>query len=149
MTPPPTVALEACPFCGGEPISHGIEPHTHQVSFGGFTMPDHKGSHVIECSRCECGMIADTQLEAVAAWNQRHVATPKPVECETASREPPHCPTCECGAAAPADKAVSDVRLRNTRAWAQARVGQLSGADVIVAACDEALAARDLAQRGL
>jgi len=37
---------------------------------------------------------------------------------------------------------VTDERLRNTRVWAQARVGSLSGAEVIVAACDEALAAR-------
>jgi hypothetical protein len=40
------------------------------------------------------------------------------------------------------DKTVSDERLRNTRAWAAARIGHLSGAEVIVAACDEALAAR-------
>jgi hypothetical protein len=39
-------------------------------------------------------------------------------------------------------EAVSDDRLRNTRAWAAVRVGSLSGAEVIVAACDEALAAR-------
>ncbi len=37
---------------------------------------------------------------------------------------------------------ISDDRLRNTRAWAAARVGTLSAAEVIVAACDEALAAR-------
>jgi hypothetical protein len=37
---------------------------------------------------------------------------------------------------------ITDERLRNTRNWAAARIGQLSGADVIVAACDEALAAR-------
>lgn len=32
---------------------------------------------------------------------------------------------------------VSDERLRNTRAWAAARVGTLSGAEVIIAAIDE------------
>lgn len=32
---------------------------------------------------------------------------------------------------------VSDERYRNTRAWAEARVGSLSGAEVIVAAIDE------------
>lgn len=37
---------------------------------------------------------------------------------------------------------VSDDQLRNTRAWAAARIGQLSAAEVIVVACDEALAAR-------
>ncbi len=43
---------------------------------------------------------------------------------------------------------VSDDRLRNTRAWAAARLGQLSGAEVIVAACDEALAARTANETG-
>lgn len=33
-------------------------------------------------------------------------------------------------------------QLRNTRAWAASRVGTLSGAAIIVAACDEAIAAR-------
>lgn len=37
---------------------------------------------------------------------------------------------------------VTDERLRNTRAWAWSRIGMMSGAEVIVAACDEALAAR-------
>lgn len=37
---------------------------------------------------------------------------------------------------------VSEERLRNTRAWAAARVGILSGADVIVAAIDELLERR-------
>lgn len=34
---------------------------------------------------------------------------------------------------------ISDERLRNTRAWAAAKVGSLSGADVIVGAIDELL----------
>lgn len=42
----------------------------------------------------------------------------------------------------PCEQKISDERLRNTRSWAAARVGSLSGAEVIVAACDEALAAR-------
>jgi hypothetical protein len=37
---------------------------------------------------------------------------------------------------------VSDERLRNTRAWAQAKVGSLSGAEVIVGAIDELLELR-------
>lgn len=37
---------------------------------------------------------------------------------------------------------VSEERLRNTRAWAAARVGSLSGADVIVGAIDELLERR-------
>lgn len=37
---------------------------------------------------------------------------------------------------------ISDERLLNTRAWAAARIGELSAAEVIVAACDEAIRAR-------
>lgn len=37
---------------------------------------------------------------------------------------------------------ISEERLRNTRAWAAARVGSLSGADVIVGAIDELLERR-------
>lgn len=37
---------------------------------------------------------------------------------------------------------ISNERLRNTRAWANALVGQMSGADVIVAAIDELLERR-------
>jgi len=37
----------------------------------------------------------------------------------------------------PTSNPVSDDRLRNTRAWAAARVGSLSGAEVIVYAIDE------------
>lgn len=38
---------------------------------------------------------------------------------------------------------MSQDRLRNTRAWAAARVGSLSGAEVIVSAIDELLELRD------
>lgn len=41
---------------------------------------------------------------------------------------------------------VSDERLRNTRAWAEARIGTLSGADVIVAAIDELLSLRSIGE---
>jgi len=37
---------------------------------------------------------------------------------------------------------ISELRLLNTRAWASARIGELSAADVIVGAIDEALEAR-------
>lgn len=46
------------------------------------------------------------------------------------------------GQAAVITEAVGEDRLRNTRAWAKARCGQLSGADVIVSAIDELLALR-------
>lgn len=42
---------------------------------------------------------------------------------------------------------ISDERLRNTRAWAAARVGQMSGAEVIVAAIDEVFHLRELLKR--
>lgn len=38
---------------------------------------------------------------------------------------------------------ISEERLRNTRAWAAARVGSLSGADVIVGAIDELISLRE------
>jgi hypothetical protein len=41
-------------------------------------------------------------------------------------------------------KQISEERLRNTRAWAAARVDSLSGADVIVGAIDELLRIREL-----
>lgn len=62
--------LKPCPFCGGEPILHEIEAHTHGLSFGDMPiMPDYPGSWTIEC--CDVGMIKDTRAEVVAAWNRR------------------------------------------------------------------------------
>lgn len=44
-------------------------------------------------------------------------------------------------------KKISDERLRNTRNWAEARLGSLSGAEVIVGAIDEVFALRDEKER--
>lgn len=82
----PAAELLPCPFCGAEPISHGIEPHKHLIAFAGFTMPDHKGSHVIECARCECGMIGDNKQEVATAWNRR-AAHPSPSAISSIYRE--------------------------------------------------------------
>lgn len=41
---------------------------------------------------------------------------------------------------------ISNERLRNTREWAAARIGQLSGAEVIVGAIDELIARRQADQ---
>ena len=41
---------------------------------------------------------------------------------------------------------ISNERIRNTWAWAASRIGTLSGAEVIVAACEEAIAARNAKQ---
>lgn len=62
--------LKPCPFCGRQPSDYAIEPHKHNLSFGGFTMPDHEGSHVIECV-CGCGLIDDTRERVVKKWNNR------------------------------------------------------------------------------
>lgn len=43
----------------------------------------------------------------------------------------------------PSNQKISEERLRNTRAWAAARLGQMSGAEVIVGAIDELLQMRE------
>lgn len=43
------------------------------------------------------------------------------------------------------DEPVSEERIRNLRAWAAARVGSLSGADIIVSVCDEVVRLRSTA----
>lgn len=70
-----TDELKPCPFCGGEPTEHAIEPHTHAMQFNDFKMPDHEGSHVIECA-CGAGFIDDTRDAVVARWNTRALAQP-------------------------------------------------------------------------
>lgn len=72
-----TEELKPCPHCGTEPTEHAIEPHTHIAQFGEFRMPDHPGSHVIECG-CGAGMIDDTRTAVVARWNRR--AAPQPAQ---------------------------------------------------------------------
>lgn len=59
-----------CPFCGQQPTEYAIEPHTHVLQFAGGKMPDHQGSHVIECA-CGCGMIEATREAVAAVWNRR------------------------------------------------------------------------------
>jgi hypothetical protein len=63
--------LLGCPFCGAQPTENAIEPHTHHMKIDGWpVMPDHGGSHVIECA-CSAGMIADTRDAVLAMWNRR------------------------------------------------------------------------------
>jgi hypothetical protein len=59
-----------CPFCGAQPTENAIEPHTHSGPLKALGIPDHGGSHVIECA-CGAGMIADTREAVLALWNRR------------------------------------------------------------------------------
>ncbi|MCH8178176.1 MAG: Lar family restriction alleviation protein [Proteobacteria bacterium] len=80
-----TDELKLCPFCGGEPTEHAIEPHSHAMTFGDFKMPDHEGSHVIECV-CGAGLIDDTRKAVVARWNTRAL-TQRPAAQEVEALE--------------------------------------------------------------
>lgn len=70
-----TTTLLPCPFCGQQPTEYAIEPHTHALQFAGGKMPDHQGSHVIECA-CGCGMIEATREAVSARWNRRPTGLP-------------------------------------------------------------------------
>jgi len=67
--------LLPCPFCGADPLRNEIAPHTHNLMLGDFKMPDHPGSSVIECPKCDCGLIGDTAESVTAAWNTRTIAS--------------------------------------------------------------------------
>lgn len=62
----------ACPFCGAEPLMREIEPHTHSGPLKALGIPDHPGSHVIECG-CGAGMIAESKDAVRAMWNRREM----------------------------------------------------------------------------
>ena len=64
------VELKPCPFCGGAPVDRAIEAHTHSAPIKALGIPDHPGSHVVECS-CGAGLIDDTREEVVTRWNRR------------------------------------------------------------------------------
>ncbi|ONM43114.1 hypothetical protein BXT89_14260 [Halopseudomonas pachastrellae] len=59
-----------CPFCGAEPLMREIEPHTHSGPLKALGIPDHPGSHVIECG-CGAGMIAEAKQAVRDMWNRR------------------------------------------------------------------------------
>ena len=64
--------LKPCPFCGGAPFTHHIEPHQHDISLNGVQLlPDHEGSYTIECAGCGLGIIDDTLEAVTATWNRR------------------------------------------------------------------------------
>jgi len=57
--------LLPCPFCGGDEISHGW-------SSPGYDGSMHTGN--VECHACNAFILADTEAEAIAAWNTRTAA---------------------------------------------------------------------------
>lgn len=70
--------LLPCPFCGGEPFDHAIGPHTHSDVLREMLpgLPDHPGSHVIECA-CGTGFIEETFEACAAKWNRRAASEQK------------------------------------------------------------------------
>lgn len=62
--------LRECPFCGSEPYENAIEPHSHSPFLKSLGIPDHGGSHVIECG-CGAGLIDESREAVVARWNRR------------------------------------------------------------------------------
>lgn len=84
-------AFLPCPHCGEQPLDHAIEPHQHTMSFGGVKMPDHTGSHVVECS-CGAGMIDETREAVLARWNRRAALATQPpaVQGEPVWIQPDH-----------------------------------------------------------
>lgn len=63
-----------CPFCGAEPLEHAIEPHSHGGALKALGVPDHPGSHFIECG-CGAGMIAEAKQAVRDMWNRREAFT--------------------------------------------------------------------------
>jgi Lar family restriction alleviation protein len=55
--------LAACPFCGGDELSHG------------HSFPPHQGE--VQCHTCDAQIFAGSEAEAIAAWNRR---APSPIE---------------------------------------------------------------------
>lgn len=54
--------LKACPFCGSDELSHG------------WSAPGIDGSMstgTVECHSCNALIYADTEAEAITAWNTR------------------------------------------------------------------------------
>lgn len=60
--------LLPCPLCGGEAVLQTVESHTHILK---HAVPDCTGEAYIECTRCGCGIIRDTELEPIQLWNKR------------------------------------------------------------------------------
>lgn len=62
-----TERIKRCPFCGGEAIINVIPPHKHFLC----NLPDYHGGAFIECTNCTCAISADTEEQAIEAWNRR------------------------------------------------------------------------------
>jgi Lar family restriction alleviation protein len=57
-----TQALEPCPFCGGDELSHGWDSP-------GIDGSAHTGN--VECHACNVLLYQGTEAEAITAWNTR------------------------------------------------------------------------------
>lgn len=57
--------IKGCPFCGGEAIAENL------AMGGGFLTPDDPDCWACGCRKCDVGFYADTEDEAIAAWNNR------------------------------------------------------------------------------
>ena len=85
--------LLPCPFCGGHATSYG----TRKMASGGST------HCLIHCDECSARLSAETEAEAVSAWNCRAERTCRDTDYDTGSI------TCsECGEI-----------TRNTLFWAE------------------------------
>ena len=74
--------LLPCPFCGGHATSYG----TRKMASGGST------HCLIHCDECSARLSAETEAEAVSAWNRRAERTCHMVDngCELC------CSECDC-----------------------------------------------------
>ena len=83
------IELLPCPFCGNNDIDND-EGLFHHPARGCVIE-----TWEIRCGKPGCASIeAETQEECIRMWNTR-AAIADPIS--TPRREPPHCPTCDCG----------------------------------------------------
>lgn len=70
-----TQELLPCPFCGSDELSHGY------VNYGGALTIGN-----VECHSCDVVVTANTEAEAITAWNTR-LASTEALRAEIAERD--------------------------------------------------------------
>lgn len=80
--------LKPCPFCGGNATSYG----TRKMESGGLT------HCLIHCDECSARLSAETENDAVEAWNRRTERTCRYVRDHTGVAGNWFCKCSECGA---------------------------------------------------